>query len=250
MIETSEISKNNETALNEGDTKCFHTKSDLALEFKDIILPFEIDGEYFVEDIVEYPQKHYYNVCKRLFDIVFSIIGLVVMLLPMLIIAVIIKLDSPGPVLYFQDRVGINGKNFTIVKFRSMVENAEQNGVQWSAGESDTRITKFGSFLRRSRIDEIPQLVCILRGDMSFVGPRPERKEFYDIFESYIHGFSQRLMVMPGLTGYAQINGGYYLRPEEKILYDVEYIKKRSILFDIKIILKTVLIVFRGDRVK
>ena len=102
--------------------------------------------------------------------------------------------------------------------------NAEENGPQW-ANEQDSRCTHVGQFLRRTRLDELPQLYNILRGDMSFVGPRPERAYFYRKFETYIPGFSNRLMVVPGLTGYAQVNGGYSLKPEEKIVYDMEYIE-------------------------
>ena len=106
-----------------------------------------------------------------------------------------------------------------------MCVDAEKNGAQWSLGDKDVRITRFGRFLRKSRIDELPQLWCILKGDMSLVGPRPEREVFYNEFEKYIHGFSERLKVKPGLTGWAQINGGYNLRPEEKVVYDVDHTK-------------------------
>jgi lipopolysaccharide/colanic/teichoic acid biosynthesis glycosyltransferase len=125
-----------------------------------------------------------------------------------------------------------------------MCVDAEKNGAQWSLGDKDVRITRFGRFLRKSRIDELPQLWCILKGDMSLVGPRPEREVFYNEFEKYIHGFSERLKVKPGLTGWAQINGGYNLRPEEKVVYDVEYIKKRSLIFDLKIVFLTFGVVF------
>lgn len=115
-----------------------------------------------------------------------------------------------------QERLGINGKPFMIYKFRSMRLDAEENGPQW-ADEQDPRCTHFGQILRRTRLDELPQLYNILRGDMSFVGPRPERAYFYREFEKYIPGFSNRLLVTPGLTGYAQVNGGYSLKPEERL---------------------------------
>lgn len=130
-----------------------------------------------------------------------------------------------------------------IYKFRSMRLDAEENGPQW-ADEQDPRCTHFGQILRRTRLDELPQLYNILRGDMSFVGPRPERAYFYREFEKYIPGFSNRLLVTPGLTGYAQVNGGYSLKPEEKIIYDMEYIERQSIILDIRCLLKTVHIVF------
>ena len=127
-----------------------------------------------------------------------------------------------------------------------MIKDAEKAGAQWSRGENDERVTKVGLFLRKFRLDELPQLWCIFKGDMSFVGPRPERGCFYDEFETYIHGFRERLRVRPGLTGLAQIED-YFLPPEEKILYDVEYIKNRSVGLDLKIMLKTVSVVLRGE---
>ena len=125
-----------------------------------------------------------------------------------------------------------------------MKVDAEANGAQWSKGDNDTRITKYGRFMRKTRIDEHPQLFTILFGKMSIVGPRPEREVFYNEFEKYIHGFSERLKVKPGLTGLAQVSGGYDLMPEEKIVYDIEYIKKRSLWLDLKIIFKTVGVIF------
>lgn len=194
----------------------------------------------------ELRQKRMYLIIKRAFDIVCAILGLLVLAIPMMIIALIIMLDSPGSPIFKQERLGINGKPFMIYKFRSMCLDAEENGPQW-ADEYDSRCTHFGQFLRRTRLDELPQLYNILRGDMSFVGPRPERAYFYGLFETYIPGFSNRLIVTPGLTGYAQVNGGYSLKPEEKIIYDMEYIKRRSILFDLKCIFKTISVIFRGD---
>lgn len=132
-----------------------------------------------------------------------------------------------------------------IYKFRSMRLDAEENGPQW-ADEQDPRCTHFGQILRRTRLDELPQFYNILRGDMSFVGPRPERAYFYGEFEKYIPGFSNRLMVVPGLTGHAQVNGGYSLKPEEKIIYDMEYIEKRSIWMDLACIGKTIRVVLCG----
>ena len=124
-----------------------------------------------------------------------------------------------------------------------MVVDAEKNGPQW-AEKDDDRCTKVGRFLRATRLDELVQLFNILKGDMSFVGPRPERECFYNKFEQYIPGFSQRLYVVPGLTGVAQINGGYDLEPQEKVIWDLKYIKSRSFLLDLKVIFKTVCVVF------
>lgn len=131
-----------------------------------------------------------------------------------------------------------------------MVADAEKNGAQWSEGIEDERITSVGQVLRKFRLDELPQLFCIFIGTMTIVGPRPERECFYNEFEKYIHGFSQRLKVKPGLTGHAQINGGYNLAPHEKIIFDIEYIKKRSLWFDIKIIFKTIAVVFTHEGAK
>lgn len=209
-----------------------------------VILPYEVTGEYYVEELGELDAKPVYSFFKRFFDIVLSLFALIVLLIPMLIIAVIVKLTSPGSVLYKQERLGKDGVSFEIIKFRSMYADAENNGAQWSDGENDERIAPFGKFLRRTRMDELPQFAQILTGKMSLVGPRPERECFYEKFETYIHGFSERLKVKPGLTGLAQVSGGYDLRPEEKVVYDIEYIKKRSLWLDLKCILLTVRIIF------
>lgn len=187
-----------------------------------------------------------YLFVKRLFDFFFALIGLIVLAIPMAIIALIIVFDSPGGAIFKQERLGKGGKPFVIYKFRTMNHDAEVNGPKW-ADKEDKRCTRFGAFLRKTRIDELPQLWNILVGDMSFVGPRPERQYFYEQFEKYIIGFSNRLVVTPGLTGYAQVNGGYELEPEEKIVYDMEYIEKRSVLMDIKCLAKTVSLIFTHE---
>ena len=190
-----------------------------------------------------------YFLIKRLFDIAFSFLGLIVLLVPMLLITVIVTIDSPGSTIFRQERLGKDGKPFMILKFRSMRMDAEANGPQW-AEEDDPRCTRLGRYLRKSKLDELPQLLNIFLGDMSFVGPRPERAYYYEKFEQYIHGFSYRLLVVPGLTGYAQVNGGYNLAPEEKIIYDIEYIEKQSVWFDLSCIIKTIGLLFthKGDR--
>ena len=187
-----------------------------------------------------------YLLVKRLFDFFFALIGLIVLAIPMAVIALIILIDSPGGAIFRQERLGKNGKPFVIYKFRTMNIDAEVNGPKW-ADKEDARCTRFGASLRKTRLDELPQLWNILRGDMSFVGPRPERAYFYRKFEEYIPGFSNRLMVTPGLTGHAQVNGGYSLKPEEKIVYDMEYIEKQSVGFDIRCLVKTVLVVFSHE---
>ncbi len=200
---------------------------------------------YDVPEIV-LKKKPIYSFFKRLFDIILSVIAIVLCFVPMLIIGILIKCDSEGPVLYKQERLGKDGKPFMLIKFRSMRTDAEEDGAKW-AEENDSRCTKIGLFLRKSRIDELPQIYNIFAGSMSFVGPRPEREYFYNEFEKNIHGFSRRLTVKPGLTGHAQVNGGYDLLPEEKIVFDIEYIENRSLLFDIKCIFKTLAIVFNHN---
>ncbi len=187
-----------------------------------------------------------YLFAKRLFDIVAALFFMVLLAIPMVAIAVCIKLDSPGTVLYRQKRLGKDGKEFDVLKFRSMHMDAEESGAQWASLE-DPRTTRIGGCLRKCRLDELPQLYCILVGDMSFVGPRPERPVFYKEFAKYIDGFEQRLAVVPGLTGLAQVRGGYELDPEEKIVYDVEYIENRSAWLDLKILFETVAVVFNHD---
>ena len=183
---------------------------------------------------------------KRAFDIVFAIVVGLVLFLFIPIIAIAIKLDSKGPVLFKQERLGKDEKPFMMYKFRSMYIDAEKDGPQW-AKASDQRVTRVGRFLRKTRIDELPQMWNILVGDMSLVGPRPEREFFYSEFERDIPNFRDRLAVKPGLTGLAQVNGGYELDPQSKLDYDIEYMGSRSILLDIKCILKTVKLVFTHD---
>lgn len=187
-----------------------------------------------------------YLVLKRFCDVVLSIAAGVALLIPMVIIGILIKIDSDGPVLFKQERLGKDGKPFLIYKFRSMVMDAEANGPQW-ADVNDQRCTKLGRVLRKTRLDELPQLYNIVKGDMSIVGPRPERECFYIEFEKYIPGFKNRLLVTPGLTGHAQVNGGYSLLPEEKIIYDMEYIRNRSVRMDLQCILKTIVVIFSRD---
>lgn len=190
--------------------------------------------------------KPFYETVKRMFDITSSFVALVIFALPMFIIAWKIKSDSPGNAIYKQERLGLKGKPFVLYKFRSMRQDAEKNGAQW-ATDNDPRVTPFGKKLRATRLDELPQLWNILKGDMSVVGPRPERECFYYEFEKDVPDFWDRLQIMPGLTGWAQINGGYELTPAQKLVYDKEYMQKRSLLMDAKIILKTIKVVFTHD---
>ena len=201
-----------------------------------------IDYEHVFEveriDVSSLPARKVYHATKRFFDVVLCGSALVLLSPLMLCVAIAVKLDSPGPVVYRQERLGKNGVPFVMHKFRSMYVDAESNGPQW-ADANDSRITRVGRFLRQSKLDEIPQFWDVVRGHMSLVGPRPERAVFYQEFEKYIHGFSQRLLVTPGLTGYAQAMGGLSLKPAEKIRYDIEYIKQQSTLMDLRILLRT-----------
>ena len=216
------------------------------------VLPYEYaeDEHYYVEKIEKLPKKPFYSFVKRCFDIFASLFGLILTALPMLIVAIAIKADSKGPAFYKQERLGLNGKKFMLVKFRTMRNDAESDGAKWSDGDDDERITKVGRFLRKTRIDELPQLWACFTGELSLIGPRPEREIFYDAFEEHVHGFRERLKVKPGLTGLAQVSGGYDLRPEEKIIYDIEYIKNRSLWLEIKILFRTVAVIFNHKGAK
>lgn len=190
-----------------------------------------------------------YFLLKRLADIIVSFLLFILLLPIFLLICVWIKLDSTGHVFYLQERVGRDGAVFQIIKFRTMIMNAEVNGPQW-AERNDQRMTKLGTFLRKYRIDEIPQLLNVIRGDMSIVGPRPERQVFVQKFEEEVPGFCNRLAVKPGITGWAQVHGGYDLTPLEKLEMDIYYINHCSVFIDLIILLKSIpVIVFaRGWR--
>lgn len=190
-------------------------------------------------------QKAYF-IGKRVFDILFSIIALICSSPIILVTAIAIKLETPGPAFFIQERVGLNGKYFNVIKIRSMGIDAEKNGAQW-AQKNDPRVTKLGAFIRKTRIDELPQFLNILKGEMSLVGPRPERPVFTAQFNSEIPGFVDRLQVKPGLTGWAQINGGYDITPREKLELDRYYIHNKSFIFDMKIMLMTVKICITGN---
>lgn len=208
----------------------------------------DIEHSWFLENLSEHSKK-LYEIIKRFSDIIIAIIGIIIAIPLTPFIAIIIKSGSPGPVIFKQVRTGKNGKPFTAMKFRSMIDNAEKNGAQW-AEKNDSRITKFGSFMRKSRLDEIPQLINILKGEMSLIGPRPERPEFVDILEKDIPFYNERHLVKPGLTGWAQLKGPAYGGSKEesleKLKYDLYYIKNRSIILDLSIILKTIKIIFDG----
>jgi Sugar transferases involved in lipopolysaccharide synthesis len=187
-----------------------------------------------------------YLLIKRGFDLVFSALGIIVAAPVILIFSALIVLETPGSPFYKQERVGKDGKKFNLVKLRSMRNDAEKLGAQW-AQEHDPRVTGIGRFIRRTRIDELPQLVSILKGDMSLIGPRPERPYFTEKFNRDIPGFKQRLLVKPGLTGLAQVSGGYELTPQEKLVYDLDYIRNLSPEMEFRILLKTVRVILTGE---
>jgi sugar transferase (PEP-CTERM system associated) len=189
------------------------------------------------------------SLVKRAFDLIFSALLLLLSLPLMLAAALWIKLDSPGPVLYQQQRVGLNGKIFRVIKFRSMRADAEKDGKPRWASIGDDRVTKVGRFIRKLRIDELPQLVNVLRGEMSLVGPRPERQFFVDELIVKIPYFAVRHSVKPGVTGWAQVRYEYGSTVEdsiEKLQYDMYYVKNHSLFLDLLIILETVAVVLTG----
>nr|HPJ72138.1 exopolysaccharide biosynthesis polyprenyl glycosylphosphotransferase [bacterium] len=191
----------------------------------------------------------WYPDLKRLIDTFGAVAGLIVSFPFMLGAAVLIKLTSPGPVIYRQVRAGLHGKIFTLYKFRTMIPGSEAAGAAFAA-DDDPRITRFGGFLRRFRLDELPQLYNVLINDMSLVGPRPERPVFIRQLMEEIPFYAERLAVKPGLTGWAQIVHGYASTPEEhrqKLLYDIFYIENMSPALDFLIIFRTVSVVLRGS---
>ena len=218
-----------------------------------------------------------YDFMKRSMDVIGGFVGMLLTLPVWIILPILIKLDSPGPVFYSQVRVGKNnrsktrrvyqqadmdenrnrerrrdnvfGKTFEVFKFRTMVNDAEKSSGPVWASKNDSRITKLGAFLRKTRLDEIPQFINVIRGDMSLVGPRPERPKFVQELDGKVEGYAKRLEVKPGLTGLAQIESGYddsISSVVTKVEHDLYYIENRSIWFDIKIMFKTIKVVFTG----
>lgn len=179
------------------------------------------------------------RVLKRILDIAVAVTALIILSPVMLITAVMIKLDSKGPVLYSQERVGLYGKTFFVHKFRSMKQDAEAKCGPVLAAEGDPRITKFGRFMRATRLDELPQLFNVLKGEMSIVGPRPERPFFVKQFIAQKPEYDYRHNVKPGITGLAQIAGKYNTSAYDKLIYDLLYIQDVSVKTDLMIMLQT-----------
>jgi len=206
-----------------------------------------INQVWFLENISQRNRANY-ETLKRIFDFFFGSVFLTLSLPFWLIIALIIKFESPGPVFYKQIRIGQGGKPFRLTKFRSMVKDAEKDGPKM-AKENDPRVTKFGRFLRKTRLDELPQLWNVVKGQMSFVGPRAERPEFHQELKAKIPFYQERYLIKPGLSGWAQIKYGYTSSLEdnfEKIQHDLYYVKNRSFVLDLSIILKTINIILKG----
>jgi sugar transferase (PEP-CTERM system associated) len=192
------------------------------------------------------------RVAKRALDLVFALVGLILAAPLMLLTAIAVRLDSAGPIFYCQDRVGENGRVFTLCKFRSMRADAETGTPIW-AKDKDDRVTRVGRFIRLSRLDELPQLWNVLRGDMSFVGPRPERPFFVERLAAVIPFYMERHAVKPGVTGWAQVKYRYCASIEdamEKLRYDLYYIKHLSIVFDLTIVIDTVKVILSGKGAK
>lgn len=190
--------------------------------------------------------KKTYMRMKRILDVGFAI-PMMIASLPIVLLAILfIYIESRGPVFYSQERVGYQGRLFKVLKLRTMKLDAEKNGAQW-AQKNDPRVTRVGAFLRSTRIDELPQLINVIKGEMSLIGPRPERPVFMDQFNRDIPGFHRRLLAKPGLTGWAQVNGGYDISPEEKLDLDLHYIQNASLWLDAQILVKTVRVVLTGE---
>ena len=209
------------------------------------ILVTSLERNWFLENISQ-KNKQGFSITKKFIDLSFSIVFGLISLIFIPFLALAIKLESAGPLIYKQKRVGKNGKIFMVYKFRSMTDNAEKNGAQW-AQEGDQRITRIGRVIRKTRIDEIPQFINIIKGHMSFVGPRPERPEFVEQLKKEIPFYNERHLIKPGLSGWAQINypyGASVKDAKEKLQYDLFYIKNQSVALDISIILKTINTVF------
>lgn len=195
-------------------------------------------------------QNNLYVVFRRVLDVFFSLFGILIFILLIPFIFVGNLIANKGSLLYTQKRVGKKGKKFRIIKFRTMVENAEKNGAEW-AQKNDSRVTAFGRILRKARLDEFPQFINVLKGEMSLIGPRPERPEFVRMLEEELPFYAIRHVVKPGLTGWAQVMYPYAHSVDDqhkKLMYDLYYIKERNLVMDLRIVIKTIstILFFRG----
>lgn len=212
----------------------------------------DISEQYFYDQIqkykelVKYKDKYGYEFFRRTIDIIFSLITVIPAIILIVIFSIAIMIESPGNPIFSQIRVGKNGKYLKIHKLRSMIVNAEADGQKW-ADEEDPRITKVGKFIRKYRIDELPQLIDVLLGKMSLIGPRPEVPILTKKFNIETPGFVTRLMVTPGLSGWAQVNGGYNISSHEKWQRDNQYIENRCLRMYFKIFYLTIVTVLTGE---
>lgn len=205
-------------------------------------IPISIIGKVWFLENIKNLDRPLYNLFKRSLDIITSILLSMPALLLYPIIAIIIKLQDGGPIFYTQKRIGKNNKEFTLIKFRTMKMDSEENGPKFTE-KNDNRITKIGKLMRDTRIDELPQIINVLKGEMSLIGPRPERPEFVQQFTDQIPFYNFRHIVQPGLTGWAQVNYDYGASLEDaykKLQYDLYYIKNKSLILDIVTTLKTI----------
>jgi exopolysaccharide biosynthesis polyprenyl glycosylphosphotransferase len=211
-----------------------------------------LQDSWFFENL----QPHHaslYEVIQRVIDYIFATLGLLALIVLTPFVALATKIQSPGPLFYLQERIGKSGRRFKVIKFRTMHAlekdgGAELSGAQFTT-QDDPRITKIGKIIRSLRIDELPQVINVLKGEMSIIGPRPERPQFVEQFEKHMPYYTVRNLVKPGLTGWAQINYPYAETTEQqltKFQYDLFYIKNRSLMLDITIILKTIHVILYG----
>lgn len=185
---------------------------------------------------------------KRAFGIFFSLLGLIITSPIMLIVAILIKIESPGPVIFKQQRIGKDGKVFEIYKFRSMCQNAEKTGSGVYSDKNDSRVTKVGKFIRATSLDEIPQFFNVLKGDMAFIGPRPPLTYHPWTFDKYTEHQKKMFNVRPGLTGWAQVNGRKQVEWHKRIELNVWYVEHISFLLDLRIIFSTIFKLFKDDK--
>ena len=207
-------------------------------------IPLNQIGHAWALENLTSKQDRLFLFVKRLIDILSVLILGLITLIIFPFVALIILLSSGRPIFFTQSRVGMHGKEFKAIKFRTMIQDAEKDGAQWSQGKGDSRITPFGHFMRKTRIDELPQLINILKGELSLVGPRPERPEFVENLIQEIPFYKERLLVRPGVSGWAQVEGPAYGGSKEgsleKLQYDLFYIKNRSLGIELSVILKTI----------
>ena len=225
-------------------------KITLVPDFYEIMLAgaeMEQIGEFPVYEIKRLTGFRY-GTFKRITDIIVSLFGLIITSPITLITTIAIKLESKGPIFFKQERISKNGSKFDVYKFRTMVNNAEKNTGPVLASQNDSRVTKVGNILRKTRIDEIPQLINVLKGDMSLIGPRPERPHFVEQFEKDIPDYKYRHRIKSGVTGLAQIFGYYSSDPEDKLRLDLLYANKAGIVFDLKIMLHTIKVMLMGHK--